>query len=442
MMFFQNRRGIPALVALVFASVSGSLVAQTLDAEQAKFVTLINNYRAQNGAGALQVSVALQNSSQWMSNDMATKNYFSHTDSLGRDPFTRMKAFGYPYSPAGENIAAGNSDAQNTFNQWVNACDPNASGVCTYAHRLNMLNASFKVLGIGRVYNASSSYRWYWTTDFGGVVDQTMNPNAPSDSLPPTTPTLSGSALSATSVKLTWTASTDNIAVTGYQIARKGVVIGTVSSGTTYTDSTAAASTTYTYTVRAYDAAGNYSPLSNTVTVTTPAGSTTTPPPTTSPTSIWPATATPQYSASTSVPVELGVKFKSDVSGKITGIRFYKPAGETGTHTGSLWSITGTLLATGTFVNETPSGWQTLVFSAPVAIAANTVYVASYHANYYLGITSGTFGTAGVDNGTLHALKTGVSGPNGVYGYGFTSVFPTSGGVTGDNYWVDVVFAK
>src|SRR5579872_2461009 len=120
------------------------IVAQTttLDAQQSAFLTLINNYRAQNGAGPLQVSATLQQSSQWMSNDMATKNYFNHTDSLGRDPFTRMTAFGYTYYPEGENIAAGNSDAQNTFTQWVNACDPDSSGNCTYGHRQNMLNGS------------------------------------------------------------------------------------------------------------------------------------------------------------------------------------------------------------------------------------------------------------------------------------------------------------
>src|SRR5581483_6987502 len=65
----------------------------TLDAEQSAFLTLINNYRAQHGAGPLQVSLALQQSSQWMSADMAAKNYFSHTDSLGRGPFQRMGAF-------------------------------------------------------------------------------------------------------------------------------------------------------------------------------------------------------------------------------------------------------------------------------------------------------------------------------------------------------------
>jgi uncharacterized protein YkwD len=96
----------------------------TLDSEQTAFLSLINSYRGQHGVGPLQVSIALQNSSQWMSNDMASKNYFSHTDSLGRDPFTRMAAFNYSYSPAGENIQAGYSDAQNNLNGWINACDP------------------------------------------------------------------------------------------------------------------------------------------------------------------------------------------------------------------------------------------------------------------------------------------------------------------------------
>jgi len=128
----------------------------TLDSEQSAFLTLINQYRAQHGAGPLQVSIALQNSSQWMSTDMATKNYFSHTDSLGRDPFTRMKAFGYSYNTyEGENIAAGNSTAQNTLVQWQNACDPDSTGACTYAHNQNMLNPAYKVIGIGRAYNGS-----------------------------------------------------------------------------------------------------------------------------------------------------------------------------------------------------------------------------------------------------------------------------------------------
>jgi len=154
----------------------------TLDSEDWAFVTLINNFRAQNGVGPLQVSVALSNSSAWMSNDMATKNYFSHTDSLGRSPGARFAAFNYPYSPWGENIAAGNSDAQSTFNQWVTACDADASGNCTFAHKQNMLYSGFVVMGIARVFNANAQYGWYWTNDFGGVVDQVISPGSGSGS--------------------------------------------------------------------------------------------------------------------------------------------------------------------------------------------------------------------------------------------------------------------
>ena len=79
--------------------------------------------------------------------------------------------------------------------------------------------------------------------------------------------------------------------------------------------------------------------------------------------------------------MELGVKFTSDTSGHITGIRFYKASTNTGTHVGNLWSSTGTLLASANFSGETASGWQQVNFSTPVAITDNTVYVGSYHAN-------------------------------------------------------------
>jgi Domain of unknown function (DUF4082) len=75
--------------------------------------------------------------------------------------------------------------------------------------------------------------------------------------------------------------------------------------------------------------------------------------------------------------VELGVKFQSSVAGRITAIRFYKGPQNTGTHTAHLWSATGTSLATATFAGETASGWQQVNLTTPVAITANTIYVAS-----------------------------------------------------------------
>ena len=157
--------------------------------------------------------------------------------------------------------------------------------------------------------------------------------------------------------------------------------------------------------------------------------------------SIWPGTAVPGLvDGGADSPVELGVKFRSDVNGSITGIRFYKAGTNTGTHVANLWTSAGTKLASATFTGETASGWQQVLFSSPVPITANTVYVASYHANSgHYSADLNYFATTGVDSPPLHALANGVSGANGVYAYGSTSLFPTQTWSTA-NYWVDVAF--
>ncbi len=138
--------------------------------------------------------------------------------------------------------------------------------------------------------------------------------------------------------------------------------------------------------------------------------------------------------------MNLGVKFTTDAGGWIAGIRFYKGAGNTGTHIGSLWSSTGTLLGQVTFSGESSSGWQEADFSSPVPVTAGTTYVVSYFApNGGYSVNSGAFASAGVDNPPLHALSSSVSGGNGVYGYSGSPAFPT-GTYNATNYWVDVVF--
>ena len=154
---------------------------------------------------------------------------------------------------------------------------------------------------------------------------------------------------------------------------------------------------------------------------------------------IWPSTATPaSIDAGANGPVELGVSFKSDVSGYITGVRFYKGVNNTGTHVGHLWSSTGTLLATATFTGESASGWQQVNFSNPVAISANTVYVASYYTQGHWSYDWNYFATSGVDNAPLHALANGNGAANGVYVYGNGTVFPNL--TAQSNYWVDLTF--
>jgi hypothetical protein len=157
---------------------------------------------------------------------------------------------------------------------------------------------------------------------------------------------------------------------------------------------------------------------------------------------IWPSTVTPGMADTNQTkPVELGVKFKSSSSGSITGIRFYKGINNTGTHVGNLWSSTGTLLARATFTGESASGWQQVNFSSPVAITANTVYVASYFSpTGDFSVDRNYFNTA-VNNPPLQALQDGASGPNAVYTYGSSSAFPTSS-YQASNYWVDVDFSQ
>lgn len=96
------------------------------------------------------------------------------------------------------------------------------------------------------------------------------------DTTAPTAPTLSASGTTQTTTNLSWTGATDNVAVTGYDVFRNGSLIGSTTTATTFAVTGLTASTTYTFNVRAKDAAGNISVNSNTVTVTTLAVSTVT----------------------------------------------------------------------------------------------------------------------------------------------------------------------
>lgn len=124
----------------------------------------------------------------------------------------------------------------------------------------------------------ASSYDWNflpeagWTfTDSGSAACHGSGTSS-ADTVPPTTPTgVSATATSSTSVSMTWTASTDNVGVTGYTVLRNGTPVGTALNPT-FTDTTASPSTTYSYTVTARDAAGNVSGSSAAASATTPPG--------------------------------------------------------------------------------------------------------------------------------------------------------------------------
>ncbi|UVD60626.1 DUF4082 domain-containing protein (plasmid) [Rhizobium sp. Pop5] len=135
-------------------------------------------------------------------------------------------------------------------------------------------------------------------------------------------------------------------------------------------------------------------------------------------------------------PVELGLRFQTTTAGLVEGIRFYKGFYNIGDHAVSLWSANGTLLASGLSVNESLSGWQTVMFASPIQIAAGTTYVASYHSSGYYSLTGNYFTGGTYASGAVKAVDGG-----GVFAYGTTAgTFPGQSPGTGTNYWVDVVF--
>lgn len=131
---------------------------------------------------------------------------------------------------------------------------------------------------------------------------------------------------------------------------------------------------------------------------------------------------------------ELGTEFVSAKAGKIDAIRYYKAPSETGSHTGNVWSSTGTLLGSVVFTNETASGWQQQALTTPLNIAANTTYVVSVNANSYFAVSGNAIATT-ITNGDLSAVA---DGSNGVYN-STPAVFPTAS--NNSNYFRDIVFS-
>ncbi len=261
---------------------------------------------------------------------------------------------------------------------------------------------------------------------------------ASTDTTPPvstiTSPTAGAKVTANTSVTVTGTATDSGGVVGGVEVSVDGGTTWHPAAGRSPWSYTWSPTTPATLVIksRATDDSGNVETPSAGVSITVAAQA--------CPCTIWPASALPgtpsvaDYSG-----VNLGMKFTSDVKGLVSAVRFYKGAGNNGTHVGALWSSGGTLLGSVTFTGETASGWQQMNFASPIQIAANTVYVVSYLAplGYYAGDNNG-FSTA-ISSPPLHALQDGGSGGNGVYLYGTTNAFPNQTW-SASNYWVDLVF--
>ncbi len=188
------------------------------------------------------------------------------------------------------------------------------------------------------------------STLMSGLTAATPSADAAAPSSTITAPAPNSSITPGSQVTVSGTATdTGGGVVGGVEVSTDGGTTWHRASGRgTWTYTWAAGSSgTYTLRSRAADDSGNLESPAAGVTVTVGSGNQS------CPCTIWPPNATPALASENDTnAVEVGVKFRSDTDGRITGIRFYKGSANTGTHVGHLWTRTGTLLASATFTNE------------------------------------------------------------------------------------------
>ncbi|MEW2417325.1 sigma-70 family RNA polymerase sigma factor [Streptomyces sp. NPDC046866] len=122
--------------------------------EAGEVIALVNAERAKAGCGPLKEDSQLRAAAQGHSDDMAARNFFSHTNPDGADPGKRTTAAGYRWSTYGENIARGQQSPESVMDSWMNSP----------GHRANILNCSFKDIGVG--IHEGPGGPW-WTQNFG-----------------------------------------------------------------------------------------------------------------------------------------------------------------------------------------------------------------------------------------------------------------------------------
>jgi chitodextrinase len=234
-------------------------------------------------------------------------------------------------------------------------------------------------------YNVSAKGNGAWVLQMATFKAAGATP----DTTPPSVPqNLTAAAASQTQVNLSWSASTDNIGVTGYRVFRNGTQVATP-TGTSFSDTGLSPATTYTYNVAAVDAAGNTSAQSSSASATTQAPDTTPP-------------STPQNLTATPVSgseIDLDWAASTDDVG-VTGYRVYRnatllttvttttfkntglTAGTTYTYAVSAIDASGNESAQSSTVNATTQAGPSFAF--PVAISANHRYLLDQHGNPYM----------------------------------------------------------
>lgn len=146
---------ILSLICLIIPVSPAPLTAQP-DVRQ-QVIELTNQIRMAQGLPPLKRNDNLQAASDWITQDNASRNTLSHVDGLGRNIGQRFPDFGYNYSLAAENLAAGYQTPESVVDGWMNSD----------GHRANILRAGLCEIGAGYTYQSSTMYQHFWAQDFG-----------------------------------------------------------------------------------------------------------------------------------------------------------------------------------------------------------------------------------------------------------------------------------
>ncbi len=144
-------------------STSQTVIDTCMSTADKEMLTLINNARAVGrncgntaypAVAAISWNCLLENAAQTHSQSMADNNYFDHTGNDGSSPGDRITAAGYSWRAYGENIAAGQPDAESVMQDWLESA----------GHCANIMRSGFEEVGVGVA--QGGSYGIYWTQDF------------------------------------------------------------------------------------------------------------------------------------------------------------------------------------------------------------------------------------------------------------------------------------
>ena len=156
----KNQIGLSELIALnpslknpdlIMVGENIKISENEQQAVEEQVVTLVNEERAKEGLAPLQIDWELARVAKMKSQDMYDNKYFSHTSPTYGSPFDMMKQFGISYKSAGENIAKGQTSAQQVVDAWMNS----------EGHRANIMDTKFTHIGVGYVESGH-----YWTQMF------------------------------------------------------------------------------------------------------------------------------------------------------------------------------------------------------------------------------------------------------------------------------------